>query len=79
MTLVVLLSAGFTLGLAFNAYGLLGLALCMVPVYFLGSIPHGLLQAVALTFQATSIFELGFFCGIMTQDLSLRRFASGPS
>ena len=74
MTLVALLSAGLILGLAFNVYGLLGLSLLIVPVYFVGSLHLGLPQAFASTFQAITIFELAFFCGIMTQNLWLRRF-----
>jgi hypothetical protein len=74
MTLVALLSAGLILGLAFNVYGLLGLSLLIVPVYFVGSLHLGLPQAFASTFQAVTIFELAFFCGVMTQNLWLRRF-----
>jgi hypothetical protein len=79
MTLVALLTAGVILGLAFNVYGLLGLSLLVIPSYFIGSLHFGLLQSVASTLLATTVFELGFLCGIMTQDLAPRSLTSNPN
>jgi hypothetical protein len=79
MTVIALLSAGFILGLAFNVYGLLGLSLLIIPAYFIGSLHLGLLQAAASTLLSATIFELGYFCGLMSQGRSLPRFALDPN
>jgi hypothetical protein len=79
MTLVALLSAGFILGLVFNIWGLLGLSLLIIPTYFIGSLHLGLLQAAASALLSVTIFELGYFCGLMSQGRPLRGFASGPN
>jgi hypothetical protein len=78
MTFAALVSAGFILGLMFNAYGVLGLSLVVVPVYFAGSLHLGLPQAAAWTLLAAAIFQFGCFCGFAAQDELLRRFASAP-
>jgi hypothetical protein len=79
MTLIALLSAGFILGLAFNVYGLLGMSLLIIPVYLIGSLHLGLLQAASSTLLSATIFEFGYFCSIISQSRSPRRFALGPT
>lgn len=79
MTLAALLSAGFILGMAFNVYGLLALALVVVPIYFIECLHFGLLQATVWTLLSATAFEFGYFSGFMAQDRFLRRLASGPN
>jgi hypothetical protein len=79
MTLIALLSAGFILGLAFNVYGLLGTSFLIIPAYFIGSLQLGLFQATASALLSATIFEFGYFCGLISQSRSLRRFALGPN
>ena len=79
MTFAALVSAGFILGLAFNVYGVLGLSLVIVPVYFAGSLHLGVPQAAAWTFVAAAIFQFGCFLGFVAQDRLISRFAANSS
>jgi len=79
MTLLALLSAGFVLGVAFNVYALLALALLVIPIFFAASLHLGLLQAVVSTLLSLTVFEFGYVSGFMAHDRFLRRLPSGPN
>jgi hypothetical protein len=79
MTLLALLSAGFVLGVAFNVYVLLALALLVIPIFFAASLHLGLLQAAVSTLLSVTVFEFGYVSGFMAHDRFLRRFPSGPN
>ena len=76
---VALITSEIIAGLAFYACGFLELSLFFIAFYFIGSVHFRLLQSVASTLQAIAVFELGFLCGIATQDLAPRSFASNRS
>ncbi len=79
MTLLALLSAGFVLGVTFNVYALLALALLVIPIFFAASLHLGLLQAAVSTLLSVTVFEFGYVSGFMAQDRFLRRLPSGPN
>ncbi|HEY1945106.1 MAG TPA: hypothetical protein VGH40_23575 [Roseiarcus sp.] len=77
MTLVALASAGFVLGLAFNAYGLLGLSLLIAPVYFFATLGAGVGEAAVCALCSVAMFQFAYFFGSLAQEPLLRRFAAG--
>ncbi len=77
MTFLALASAGFVLGLAFNAYGLLGLSLLIAPVYFFATLGVGFGEAALWALCAMAIFQFAYFFGSLAQEPLLRRFAAG--
>ena len=78
MTFVALAAAGFVLGLAFNAFGLLALSLGIAPVYFFASLGAGVTEAAIWALCSAAIFQFAYFAGSLVQEPLLRRFASGP-
>ncbi len=77
MTLLALASAGFVLGLAFNAYGLLGLSLVIAPIHFCALLSLGVGEAFISAMCSVAIFQFAYFVGSLAQEPLLRRFASG--
>ena len=76
MTFLALASAGFLLGLAFNAYGVLGLSLVIAPIHFFASLSLGVGEALVASICAVAIFQFAYFAGSLAQEPLLRRFAS---
>jgi len=79
MSYIALIVAGFILGMAINVFGLLGLSLLILPIYFIESLRAGLSQAIASTLLSATIFEVSYLCGVMTRGLSLSALAMGPN